>query len=134
MDFPTATNVNSNDEVPHGYVRTPITGTLVHANSKWSNRQYRSEHQRWYRHNIIGLKNRPTWNPDGTLYRSTHPNEVRTSYYTKRERYYCEVCDQKMYSGFRDKHLMGQPHQKKLEELQRKVKEKIQQLYDLQNE
>ena len=92
------------------YVYSKITGTRVPYKGRWNNALYKKEYVRWWRHEVRGLKRRPTKNVDGTLYKDTHPECQFTDYYKHAENWRCEVCDVSMTEGMKTRHLKSKRH------------------------
>lgn len=68
------------------------------------------EHARYYRHQIVGLKRRPTKTDDGQLFRDKHPEVVPKTYYKHKKQWHCEQCNLSMSEGFRHRHCRSKKH------------------------
>lgn len=106
-----------------GIAYTKLTNTPVPFKERWNNKQYKTEYVRWHRQNVIGLKRRPTKNPDGTLYRDTHPEcQLPYVYYKRSQNWHCDVCNQDMLEGYQRRHLLSKGHLIR-EEIRNRMKE-----------
>ena len=113
-------------------VYTKITNTAVPARSRWTNELYKKEYLRWWRHNVRGLKRRPTKNDDGTMYKDTHPECRYMDYYKQAKIWKCEVCEVEMTEGMKNRHLKSKRHMNNIakKELLFEKEKKVKQLQD----
>lgn len=92
-------------------ITSPISGTEIPAEEKWKNKVFLREYQRQRRYNLGQIKTRPRIAEDGvTLYRDKYPHLVKQSYYTKKPRAYCDVCNKDMAQGYLERHLESRAH------------------------
>ena len=92
-------------------VYSHLTQTPVEYKGRWANTLYKNEYTRWYRQTKIGLKRRPTKNPDGTLWRDTHPEcQLPYTYYKNSPVWTCELCNVEMCDGYKNRHLKSKIH------------------------
>lgn len=93
-----------------GIAYSKLTNTPVPYKGRWDNKLYKTEYMRWHRQEVVGLKRRPTKNPDGSLYRDTHP-ECNIPYtYKRSENWHCDVCNIDMLEGYKRRHLVSRGH------------------------
>lgn len=92
-------------------VYTKITNTAIPAKDRWTNELYKREYLRWWRHNVKGLKRRPTKNDDGTMYKDTHPECKYMDYHKPTAIWKCEVCETSMTEGMKKRHLVSKRHE-----------------------
>lgn len=91
-------------------IYSKITNTPVSYKNRWNDATYKKEYLRWWRHEVKGLKRRPTKNVDGTLYKDTHPECQNMDYYKNAEIWTCEVCEVSMTEGMKRRHLTSKRH------------------------
>lgn len=95
-----------------------ITNTAVPYKDRWNDALYKKEYVRWWRHEVKGLKRRPTRNLDGSLYKDTHPEYQFTDYYKHAEMWKCDVCEVSMTEGMKKRHLNSKRHSNNIQRKQ----------------
>lgn len=103
-------DTTTNSEKESGIAYSKLTNTPVPYKGRWENKLYKTEYVRWHRQTVVGLKRRPTKNPDGSLYRDTHPECNLPYSYKRSETWHCDVCNIDMLEGYKRRHLVSKGH------------------------